>query len=224
MSHELRTPLNAIIGFSDTMREQVFGPLSNKKYEDYVHNIYESGEHLMDLINDVLDVSVIETAELKLDEEDVDLARLSEASLQLVRVRAEKSGVRLVNKVGDWLPHLKCDVRRLKQILLNLLDNAIKFTPENGEVTLDAGVRADGTLAFTVTDTGVGMTPQEMEEAMVPFGHGDPTVSRKGEGPGLGLTVTTGLVEAHGATLEIDSVSGQGTTVTVRFPANRVTG
>ena len=222
MSHELRTPLNAIIGFSDTMREEVFGPLANKKYEGYVDNIHESGQHLLDLINDLLDVSAIEAGKMEFHEDGIDVAGLAETAMRLVRGQAEKGRVRLSDCVGSDLPNLYGDERRMKQILLNLLTNAVKFTPKRGEVTLNAHVAGDGSLVFTVTDTGIGMTEEEITKAMQPFGQVDTSLSRKYEGTGLGLPVTKGLVEAHGGTLEISSEPDKGTTVTIRFPAERV--
>ncbi len=222
MSHELRTPLNAIIGFSGTMKEKIFGPLANEKYEEYVEDIHDSGEHLLELINDVLDVSIIEAGKLELHEEAFDLATVAEAAVRLVKARSEKGRVRLSNKIRSDLPPLYGDERRVKQIMLNLLTNAIKFTPRNGDVTVDARVDSDGSLVIEITDTGIGMTADEIARATTPFGQVDTSLSRKYEGTGLGLPLAEALVEAHGAHLHIESKPNVGTTVTVRFPPERV--
>ena len=222
MSHELRTPLNAIIGFSDTIRHGAFGPLGHAKYREYIENIYESGEHLLSLINDVLDVSVIEAGKLELSLEALRPDRIADAAVRLVRPRADKGQVRLINDVGDRLPRFKADERRVKQILVNLLSNAVKFTPVGGRVTLEAGRDEDGSLVFRVVDTGIGMDAEGLAKALQPFGQVDSGLARKYEGTGLGLPLTKGLIEAHEGTLEIRSALGEGTTAVVRFPAERV--
>ncbi|MEO5338440.1 MAG: ATP-binding protein [Magnetospirillum sp. WYHS-4] len=222
MSHELRTPLNAIIGFSDTIRYGAFGPLGNIKYQEYIENIYESGEHLLSLINDILDVSVIEAGRLELSIEVVEPARIADTSLRLVGQRADKGKVRLVNAVGENLPRLRADTRRVKQILVNLLSNAVKFTPPDGQVTLEGKLEADGTLLFEIVDTGIGMDESGLEKALQPFGQVDSGLARRYEGTGLGLPLTKGLIEAHDGSLEIRTALGQGTTAIVRFPPERV--
>jgi PAS domain S-box-containing protein len=222
MSHELRTPLNAIIGFSDTIRHGAFGPIGNPKYREYVENIYESGEHLLSLINDVLDVSVIEAGKLELSREILEPERVADAAIRLIRPRADKGRVRLINAVGPSLTRFHADERRVKQILVNLLSNAVKFTPVEGSVTLEAEREPDGSLVFRVVDTGIGMDEAGLAKALQPFGQVDGGLARKYEGTGLGLPLTKGLIEAHGGTLEIGSALGEGTTATIRFPAERV--
>ena len=222
MSHELRTPLNAVIGFSDTMKEEIFGPLANDKYKDYAASINDSGRHLLDLINDILDVSVIEAGKLELQEERLDLRELARASFLLVKERSEQARVKISNNVSENLPKLQGDERRMKQVLLNLLSNAIKFTPEKGKVSLDAQIDDDGSLMLSVSDTGIGISAENIEKALQPFGQVDSSLNRKFEGTGLGLSITKGLVEAHGASLDIISMPEKGTTVSVRFPAERV--
>ncbi|MBW7850628.1 MAG: PAS domain S-box protein [Rhodospirillales bacterium] len=220
MSHELRTPLNAIIGFSEVMAGEVFGELS-EKYREYVGDIHSSGKHLLDVINDILDVSAIEAGKIELSDEEVDLANAVDISIRLVAQRAEKGKVDLAAEQVAGLPPLRADGRRVKQILLNLLSNAVKFTPEGGRVTLRGGRAADGGILLTVADTGIGMTEAEIAIAFTQFGQVDSGLNRKHEGTGLGLPLTKGLVELHGGTLILESVKGRGTTATVRFPASR---
>ena len=223
MSHELRTPLNAIIGFSDTMTHQTFGPLGHEKYSEYVTDIHESGQHLMDLIADIMDVSVIEVGKMELYEEEIDLQHLFGACVKLVKARAEEGRVRLSSDISGGTPRLFADERRIKQIILNLLTNAVKFTPRLGEVSLGAEVGDDGWLHITVSDTGIGMDGKGLELAFSAFGRADSMIARpQKEGTGLGLPLAKGLAEAHGGTLAVKSALGGGTVVTVRFPAERM--
>ena len=221
VSHELRTPLNAILGFSDLMRQCAFGD-PGPIYRDYAGNIHDSGRHLLDLINDILDVSVIEAGRLTLQEETVPVADVTEAAVRLVRVRAAEGRVRIADGTRDSRLSLRADRRRLKQVLVNLLSNAVKFTPEGGEVAVAVAVAGDGAPTLTVQDTGIGMTAADVARALERFGQVDSGMARTHEGTGLGLPLTKALVEAHGGTLAIDSTPGVGTTVTVRFPAERV--
>ncbi len=222
MSHELRTPLNAIIGFSEMMGREVYGKIGNAKYVEYANDINESGGHLLALITDILDLSKIEAGGLELIEGRVDVARVINACLTLVKERAEIGGLTLERKVPPELPALRADERKLKQIVLNLLSNAVKFTPEGGKVTVTAAVGPNGGLVIEVIDGGIGIAPEDMNTAMAPFGQVESTLSRKFEGTGLGLPLTKALVELHGATLEIDSEVGVGTTATVQFPSERI--
>jgi len=224
MSHELRTPLNAIIGFSELIENQVFGPVGSEKYLEYAKDIQTSGEHLLELINDILDLSKIEAGKLELDDEEIDVAKVLESCEMLVRERAEGGGVALRRKVANDLGHLRADKRKLKQILINLLSNAIKFTPEGGRVDVRARVDHRGDMVISVADTGIGIAPEDISKAMAPFSQVDTTLSRKYEGTGLGLPLTKSLVEMHGGTLDLASSLGEGTTVTVRLPAERVIG
>jgi PAS domain S-box-containing protein len=222
MSHELRTPLNAILGFSNTIQEKIFGPLGNEKYEEYVDYIYDSGEHLLELINDILDLSKVEANALDLHEEPVDLAIVSQTAARLIRPRARNGRVAVINRVGDDLPFVFGEERRLKQILVNLLSNGVKFTEPGGEVVLAAHVDGDNSLALTVSDNGIGMDQRELEIALAPFGQVNNSEVRNREGTGLGLPLTRALVEMHGGTLVIDTEKGKGTTVIIRFPPARV--
>ena len=221
MSHELRTPLNAIIGFSDILMGQIFGALGDSRYGDYARDIRDSGLHLLNLINDVLDVSKVEFGKVELIEETVDVAGIVEACVRLMRDRAETAGLGLVQELPLGLPRLQADSRRLKQILLNLLSNAVKFTPSGGRVAIRAACAADG-FRLVVEDTGIGIAKQDLEKAMRPFGQIDSRLARKYEGTGLGLPLVRSMAELHGGKLEIDSTPGHGTTATIWLPPSRV--
>jgi PAS domain S-box-containing protein len=218
MSHELRTPLNAIIGFSDTILNGVFGALNNARYEEYLHDIHDSGKHLLELINDILDVSAIEAGKLELHLEPLDVEDVVRSSLRLVQHRADANQIKLDLQIEPNLPGLMGDARRIKQVLLNLLSNAVKFTPEHGRVTLTASTLADGGLCIEVIDTGIGMDDAGLVIALTQFGQVDSKLARKYEGTGLGLPLSKSMVEAHNGTLEIRSRLGHGTKVRVCFP------
>ncbi len=222
MSHELRTPLNAIVGFSDVLTEKIFGPFSNEKQEEYINNIHDSGLHLLNLISDVLDVSAIEANKFEIIEEEVDLGEAVVASLLLVQSRAEQGGVELVNKIEDQRRFVRADARRIKQVLINILSNAVKFTNEGGSVTISSVNGGDGSISLVVSDTGIGMSANDLAHAMEPFEQLNPDDIMTRDGIGLGLPLTKQLVEAQGATLSIESEPNIGTTVLVRFPADKV--
>lgn len=222
MSHELRTPLNAIIGFSSTIKEEIFGPIGNDKYREYLEDIHNSGQHLLELINDILDVSAIEAGALELNEEDVSPYNITEAMMRIIRPRAEAGQVIVTSSIDATLPQIHVDERRIKQVLLNVLSNAVKFTPQGGEVCVSAGLNDGGSLAISIRDTGIGMDTKEVEKAMSKFGQVDSGLDRKHEGTGLGLPLTQGLVELHGGAFEIKSEKGHGTLVTVTLPKERV--
>ena len=222
MSHELRTPLNAILGFSEIIRDELMGPNATERYRAYASDIYESGRHLLLIINDVLDTSRIEVGRLVLYEDPVDVAAVVAQSIALVDQRARAAGISLENQVPDDMPILVADALRMKQILLNLLSNSIKFTRRAGGVTVGSVVRQDGSLAIWVTDTGIGMTKDEITIALEPFRQVETVAARKYEGAGLGLPLARALVEMQGGRLEIDSTPDVGTTVSLIFPAARV--
>ncbi len=222
MSHELRTPLNAILGFSELMGNATLGPLGNPKYEEYTKDINDSGRHLLALIDDILDLSKIEADKLELHEEDIDVAMVIRSCMVLVNERARNGGVKLLTDLPDGLPALHADQRKLKQILVNLLSNAVKFTPAGGEVTLKAWWREDSGYVFQIIDTGIGIALANIPTALAPFGQVDSDLDRKFEGTGLGLPLTKSLVEMHGGSLDLQSEFGVGTTVTIRFPAERI--
>jgi len=221
ISHELRTPLNAIIGFSDVMRAELFGAVGVPRYRAYIDDIHASALHLLELINDVLDLSKVEAGQLTLDDEPLSLAETAEAVMRLVAPQAAASGLTLDCEIGAEVPPVLADPRRLRQILLNLLGNAVKFTPPGGRVRLAALLRPDGGVRCMVSDTGVGIAAADMDRILMPFGRGESSYVRSKEGTGLGLSVTKTLVERHDGRLTIDSAVGVGTTVYVDLPAAR---
>ncbi len=221
MSHELRTPLNAIIGFSDILIGQIFGPLSDARYADYARDIRDSGLHLLTLINDVLDIAKVEFGKVELLEETVDIVAVIESCLRLVRERAQTAGIQLDQALPPGLPCLLGDGRRLKQILLNLLSNSVKFTAAGGRVTISASHDADG-FRLAVVDTGIGIAADDLETALRPFGQIDSRLARKYQGTGLGLPLARSMAELHGGRLELRSAPGEGTTATLWLPPSRV--
>jgi signal transduction histidine kinase len=222
MSHELRTPLNAIIGFSEMMQSELYGPLGDARYRQYAQDIHNSGDHLLSIINDILDLSKIEAGQSELNEEEVDLAQIVASIRRIMQERAAAAGIAFVCDSGEGLPWLLADRRALKQILLNLLSNAVKFTPKGGRVELRMATDPDRTLRITVSDTGIGIDAEDIPRAMAAFGQVDDSWSRKYEGAGLGLPISRALTQLHGGTLELSSSPGAGTTVTVRLPPERV--
>jgi PAS domain S-box-containing protein len=222
MSHELRTPLNAIIGFSEIINEESLGELGNPTYQEYASHIYESGQHLLTLINDILDISKIETGNAALDEERIDVAAIVGSCIIMVRERADAGGLTLnVEMPAELLPALYADARRIKQILINLLSNAVKFTEPGGTITVRAWHNTDGFI-LQVVDTGIGIAVGDIPKALGRFQQVDSDLNRKYEGTGLGLPLAKALVEQHGGVLDLQSRVGVGTTVTVRLPAERV--
>lgn len=221
MSHELRTPLNAIIGFSDVILMKTFGPIEPSRYISYVQDINNSGKRLLDLVNDILDVSALESGKFVQQPGPVDVGKICKNGVNLVIDRAEKGKIHLGYHIEPGIPSLIVDKQRLKQILVNLLSNAVKFTPEHGEVILRAGTGPSGGIRFEISDTGIGMDEQDLEIAFSNFGQVDSTLARKYEGSGLGLPLSKGIVEAMQGVLEVRSRPGRGTTVIVQFPRSR---
>ena len=222
MSHELRTPLNAIIGFSEIIQNEMLGPAGSTKYRSYASDICESGQHLLGLINDILDLSKIESGAEQLHEEHLEIPEVIRSVLRLIKERAGSDGVECELEISDDLPPLRADKQKLKQILINLLSNAIKFTPSGGNVTLRVWCGIDSGYVFQVIDTGIGIALEDIPKALAPFQQVDSKLNRKYDGAGLGLPLTKGLVELHGGYLDLQSQVGVGTTVTVRFPAERI--
>ena len=220
MSHELRTPLTAIIGFSSMMNGQLAGPLGTQ-YLEYTKIIVESGTHLLAIINDILDVARAETGRLKLSEEEVDIADIVSLSAGMIRTLAEKAEVECSFEVADDLPLFWGDPTKMRQILINLLTNAIKFTPAGGEVRLTAKQEQNGAINFLIKDTGIGIPADKMAIALAPFGQVDSSLARRYDGVGLGLPLTKRLLELHNGTLEIISEPGRGTEVTALLPPAR---
>lgn len=222
MSHELRTPLNAIIGYAEMMENQVFGPVGSDKYLEYLEHISGSGHHLYGLINDILDVSRSETQDLPLDENEFCLDELVREAVGIVKPRADVAGNRVAVSETAALPQVRADRRRLKQVLLNLLNNAVKFTPEGGSIEVQAETDKGGGLRLLVVDTGIGIAPKDMEVVFSMFGQVDGSLARKYDGAGLGLPLSRRLMEKHGGRLDLVSAPDQGTTAIVTLPADRV--
>ena len=224
VSHELRTPLNAIIGFSELMLASDLAPGGIPQHRGYLEDIHSSGLHLLSLINDILDRSKIEAGADELEDEVLNVGELATTVLRVVAQRAEKSGLKIDCSLADDLPALSADERKLKQALLNLLVNAIKFTPDGGRVQLDVRCSEEEGYVFEVSDNGIGMARENIPTALRQFGQIDSALNRKYEGTGLGLPLTKALVEMHGGRLELESRLGEGTTVTIRLPADRIVG
>ncbi len=218
VSHELRTPLNAIIGFSEMILTEAYGKLEHKQYLEYIHDINNSGKHLLSVINDILDFSQAAAEKLKVDVIEVDATKLASSSLRFVKPRADDAKVQLIEKLPPEHIVIKADPKRLKQALLNLLSNSVKFTPENGSVTLELIQNIqDKIVSIKVVDTGIGMEEKDIPKALSSFGQIDNKLSRKYEGTGLGLPLTKKLVELMGGKFEITTKLGVGTTVTITF-------
>ena len=222
MSHELRTPLNAIIGFSDAALFGIYGNIDNLKHREYAEHVRDSGKHLLHLINEILDLSKFEAGKLELIEDEVSLNDIILSSISTLMPRAESSGVSIENNAADTPIVLLADDVRLKQILLNLISNAVKFTKPGSHVSVDVSVSEDHGCEISVADQGMGMDEDGIRIALDPFGQVDSTHARHREGTGLGLPLTKRLVELHGGSLDITSEQGVGTMVTVRFPGGRV--
>jgi len=220
MSHELRTPLNAVIGFSDVMRQRIFGEVQ-PKYASYVEDIHNSGNHLLGLINDLLDLAKIEAGKRELDDSELDLRVVAEAALRFVETQAAKSGVMVRNDIEPDC-RLVADERAITQILTNLMSNAVKFTPCKGVVSVFAREHPDGGLALGVEDSGIGMSGDDVTKAMERFSQISHTTTIEGRGTGLGLPIVRALVEAHGGSFHIESRIGEGTRAWGKFPAIRI--
>lgn len=222
MSHELRTPLNAIIGFSEIIKDELFGPVGNKSYCDYASDINSSGQHLLNLINDLLDLSKVESGAEELHEENIDVEKLIDSAITLVKLRAEKGEVGIEAEFTKDLPLLYADERKLIQILVNLLSNAVKFTDPGGKVTIRTWHNEGGGFVVQVMDTGIGIASEDIPKALSQFGQVDSDLNRRYEGTGLGLPLTKALVELHGGYIDLQSQVGVGTTATIRFPTSRI--
>lgn len=221
VSHELRTPLNAILGFSEMMRIESFGAIGNEKYRSYINDIHSSGRHLLALINDLLDLSKVEAGKLELNFTSVNLGEVVEHAFRLVQEQATQRRVLLRKALPADLPNVVADLRAMRQILINLLANAVKFTDPGGQVIVSAAVSPEGELTLKVKDTGLGMSPEALAQAMEPFRRVK-TAGREAEGTGLGLPLTKALAEANRTRFAIESAPGQGTTVAITFPTTRV--
>jgi signal transduction histidine kinase len=219
MSHELRTPLNAILGFSEVVRDRILGQdaLAWERYSEYAGSIHESGEHLLALISEILDLSKIESGSYTIHPEPLDLGHMTRATLALVRPQAERGDVRILPLSLEGNLRIEADARAMKQVILNLLSNAVKFTPPGGEIAISAITNADG-VTLSVRDTGIGIEPEHMKAVFEAFHQGNANVSRRYEGTGLGLSITRGLVEMHGGRIALESEPGVGTLATIYLP------
>jgi signal transduction histidine kinase len=221
MSHELRTPLNAIIGFSEMMDQKILGPLDSPPYEEYVGDILHAGRHLLAIINDVLDMARVEAKALRMNFRPLDPRTIIEDCLRLLRPEAEAAQLTLEGDFASDLPAIKADPTRLRQVVVNLVCNAVKFTPAGGRVTVSASSGPDG-VKIRIADTGIGMTEEEVEIARQPFRQVGSVYSRNNQGgAGLGLPIAKALVELHGGTLAITSRKGAGTVVSATLPLAR---
>lgn len=223
MSHELRTPLNAIIGFSSIIRNEMLGKVNIPRYREYAGDIHASGEHLLAIINDILDLSKVEAGKYELAEQDFDADEIMTAALRLVREKVERSDIELKVDPPATLVQLSADRRALLQVLINLLANALKFT-EKGRIVLSGDLTEGGGFVYTVTDTGIGMTPAQIKIALQPFGQIQNALTRAQSGTGLGLPLSDRMVRMHGGWLDIQSTPGKGTRVSVHLPPSRVIG
>jgi signal transduction histidine kinase/ActR/RegA family two-component response regulator len=222
MSHELRTPLNAVIGFSEMMVDEVFGALGHQNYKDYAQDIHDSGSHLLNIINDILDITKAEAGSAILDESLVNCRELIVESCRLLRPRLQKSGLALVLSVPNSLPRLQADPRVVKQIILNLLTNAVKFTPPGGRIEVEVAADPHRGLVIAIRDTGIGIAKADLQRVRQPFVQVESSLSRRHEGTGLGLPLVEMMMRQHGGVFELDSEQDKGTTARVLFPAERL--
>ena len=217
MSHELRTPLNAVIGFSEILNRELFGALGEARYRDYARLIHESGEHLLNVVNDILDMSKIEAGKFKIVKEPFDVAPLVKSCCDLMRHTAEQRSLSLIMDVSPGIPELPADKRACKQMLINLISNAIKFTDPGGWVRVSAR-RVDGNVEFSVADNGIGIAEADLPKLGNPFVQANNSYDRSYDGAGLGLSVVKGLAKLHGGRLELKSSLGEGTIATIALP------
>ncbi len=222
ISHELRTPLNAIIGFSEVMMQGILGPVTNENYRGYLKDIHGSGIDLLNIINDILDLSKAEAGKLELSEQSVDVAAVIDAVARLMATKIDVAGLTLETSMAPDLSLLFCDRLKLKQVLLNLLSNAVKFTPHGGRISISASSDPAKGYVVVIRDTGIGIAEDDIARVLMPFEQVESSLSRSHNGTGLGLPLTAAMMELHGGSLALTSELGQGTTATIRFPAERV--
>lgn len=222
MSHELRTPLNAIIGFSEIMQQEMFGPLGSNRYREYTRDIQDSGRHLLNVIDDILDISKIEAGRYALEDEEVDLAAVLRWSVDIMRARTMDKSQLVRLRMLDPMPALNADQRAIRQIMLNLLSNAAKFTGEGGNIEVSVFLDGTGDLSISVRDDGIGIPDDKLAEVMEPFGQVDDTNARQHGGTGLGLPITKSLIEMHGGSFVLESTVGEGTTARMTLPGWRL--
>jgi signal transduction histidine kinase len=221
MSHELRTPLNAVIGFSEVMKTEMMGPLGSDTYRHYLHDIHDSASHLLAIINDILDISSIESGAPKLKEAFVSPEEVCRSVKKLVSAKLEQAGIAMVISTQGAGGGLRADGRLVKRMLLNLVSNAIKFSPAKTGILVSVIQTADCSILFSVADQGIGIAPADIERILRPFEQVENAFTRSHDGVGLGLSLIQSMAELHGATLAIDSVQSKGTTATIAFPPQR---
>lgn len=221
MSHELRTPLNAIIGFSEIISTQMFGPINNERYADYAGDIHSSGSHLLSIINDILDLSKAEAGKLELDESPVDPVEALNQTMRMFRPKATELKIKLTFRVCDDIPWIQADLRLFNQVVINLTSNALKFTREGGQVSVELGLADTGELELAVEDTGIGIDDKDIERVFEPFVQIENAMSRTQQGTGLGLPLVRKILKLHGGSIRLDSTKGVGTIVTATFPTSR---
>ena len=222
MSHELRTPLNAILGFSEVMTNEVMGPIDNPNYKEYLGDIHRSGSHLLKLINEILDLSRVEAGRYELNEEATNLAHAAEESQQMIKLKATEKNVSLIMQIQPDLPQIWADARAVRQVILNLLSNALKFTPAGGTIWLKVGWTASGGQYVSIKDTGPGIPEDEIPIVLSSFGQGSIAIKSAEQGTGLGLPIVQALVHMHDGTFDLKSKLRQGTEVIATFPRERV--
>ena len=222
MSHELRTPLNAIIGFTEVMCRQMLGPIENERYRFYLDSIFESGSHLLRMVNDLLDFEKMESQQASLDEDIAEITEIVASSISLLAYQARKAEVALFSEMPESSPRLRLDELAIKKALINIIANALKYTPAGGAVAVVCKTEDSGDIAIRVTDTGIGIPAADLERVLIPFFQSEGAKRR--EGTGLGLSITKSLVDRHGGKLDIASAPGEGTTVTITLPRWRVVG
>ena len=222
MSHELRTPLNSILGFSEIIKNQMFGPSGTQRYADYADDIRESGELLLSIINDILDLAKIEAGHLELNEEPVDLLTVMQDATKLIQERADAKGILLKISLPQDLPMIRADGRLVRQMLINLLANALEHTLKDGSIAVTAERSDKGGIVVAIADNGVGIAPEDLPRLIKPFHTKSEPISGKSCGTGLGLPLVKSLIEQHDGKFRIESALGVGTTVVLSFPASRV--
>lgn len=222
MSHELRTPLNAILGFSDSMRHEIFGPLGSDRYRTYLNDIWDSGRHLLGIVDDVLDMSKVEVGTLELDPVELRLEDVFDHCARLMTPACDQKAIRLTTSCPAGNIRFEADERRVNQIMLNIVSNAVKFSPEGSTIEITGELSDRGALVIAVRDHGCGIADEDIETVLKPFGQVASTYARSHGGTGLGLPISKSFVERHGGTLKIASVAGEGTKVMILFPPDRV--
>ena len=220
VSHELRTPLNAIIGFSDVIDRELYGPLGHTRYREYIEHIKSSGQHLLELINDILDISRIEAGKFELYRVPTAPGELVRENVTILREQCQKAGVELAMHIAPNLPELNLDQRAIRQIVLNLLSNAIKFTPEGGRIDVRCDAASGGGVDIVISDTGIGIAHEDLDMILSPFARGRDVQVEEKSGTGLGLPISNALASLHGGRLDIASTLGEGTMVTVHLPTD----